>query len=998
MAIKGKDLFQDDGALEKAIKDLEAMEKAYAKMGDRIKADARKLSRDIKTVAGSSSEARKAIRDQAGAASALEKEQKKLSEAMSENAKRLAELREAKNEQNRLNRLTAKLNAAEEGSYQRLSAQYSINKIQLNKMSAEYRKTSKEGQKLEKQTREIYEQMKLLQEATGKHTLNVGNYKNSIRELADEMGNMPGVMGQVQGGVQGVSRAFKALLANPVVAVLGLIVGALAALFEGFRRSEGGAQLLARATGVLQGLMSGLSRIATVVVQNLKDFASDPLQGIKDLGNAIMQNIINRFNAMIKLVGLAGTALRQLVQRDLTGLKNTADQAGDALLTAATGAGADTWRDTAKGVNDLRKEITETANAFANLYARQREVRRENALLVSSIENLRTQQQLALQVQEDDTRGFRERTEAAKQARELTIQLAREELKIARNNLSVLNEEIALRESNNENVLNLLEERANAIREVANAERELTVGLEEGEELRRRLRQDAYERELDILIDGFDNTKTINEQKIADDTRTLEERRRILQETAQIGADSFNQQIAVIQKFTDQKLDADALLAESDARRQFAMIRELELSEIMEGRLLEVIRDRKSAIQDLATTERELEQQAEQQRAEIVAARVRQAEETFQAAKEGIEKEAEVRRSEINAMQATEEEKTKLRLEAERERLQKILSLYEDSEGQIVEADKEIVMNQIQAITNELNAAGSGAVPGASQERDLYDLLGIGISDDKKEALNSAFDDAKQQIGEWMALRQQMADQAVQNADREVQAAQNALNAELKKAELGYAANVSRAEDELKLQQDNQRKALERQRRAQREQLAIQTAQQAANLVTATSKILAEFPMPFALAPLALMWGTFAASKIRAFQETQFAKGGYEEFNYGGSHASGNDIPLGYTPDGKLRKVERGESMAIFSKSSMSKYGNLLPGLTNAINSGNLEGFVSRMGTTKFHGMLNVAAGIDTSRMERELSAIRQQGKERIYTDSKGRTVIKRGNQTLIYE
>jgi hypothetical protein len=276
--------------------------------------------------------------------------------------------------------------------------------------------------------------------------------------------------------------------------------------------------------------------------------------------------------------------------------------------------------------------------------------------------------------------------------------------------------------------------------------------------------------------------------------------------------------------------------------------------------------------------------------------------------------------------------------------------------------------------------------------------MGIGISDDKKEVLNSAFDSAKQQLSEWMAFRQQMADQAVQNADREVQAAQNALNAELKKAELGYAANVSRAEQELQLQRENQRQAIEDQKRAQREALVIQSAEQAANLVTATTKILADFGMPFALAPLALMWGSFAAAKVRAFQETQFAKGGYEEFNYGGSHASGNDIPLGYTPDGKLRKVERGESMAIFSKSSMGRYGSLLPGLTNAINSGNLESFVSRMGSSNFHGMLNVAAGVDTSRMENELKAIRKEVGEKVYTDGLGRVVVVRGNQKRIYE
>lgn len=55
----------------------------------------------------------------------------------------------------------------------------------------------------------------------------------------------------------------------------------------------------------------------------------------------------------------------------------------------------------------------------------------------------------------------------------------------------------------------------------------------ENEKTRRELKQDLFEKDLDILIDGFDKEKTINEQKIADEKRTFEDRRAILEKTKQ---------------------------------------------------------------------------------------------------------------------------------------------------------------------------------------------------------------------------------------------------------------------------------------------------------------------------------------------------------------------------------------------------------------------------------------------------------------------------------
>lgn len=73
----------------------------------------------------------------------------------------------------------AQINQSAEGSYNRLAAQYALNKIKLNAMSAAERSATDTGKKLEQETAAIYKEMILLQEATGNHRLSVGNYAKS---------------------------------------------------------------------------------------------------------------------------------------------------------------------------------------------------------------------------------------------------------------------------------------------------------------------------------------------------------------------------------------------------------------------------------------------------------------------------------------------------------------------------------------------------------------------------------------------------------------------------------------------------------------------------------------------------------------------------------------------------------------------------------------------------------------------------------------------------
>ncbi|MFR8762078.1 MAG: hypothetical protein ACLVFT_04665, partial [Megasphaera lornae] len=99
-----------------------------------IKSEAITVKAALEGVSGATENGRKTIRGASADTDKLTRAAKDLAFAESENAKRLAELKQAQKEANELNKLTTRLNQSAEGSYNRLSAQYSINKIYLNNM------------------------------------------------------------------------------------------------------------------------------------------------------------------------------------------------------------------------------------------------------------------------------------------------------------------------------------------------------------------------------------------------------------------------------------------------------------------------------------------------------------------------------------------------------------------------------------------------------------------------------------------------------------------------------------------------------------------------------------------------------------------------------------------------------------------------------------------------------------------------------------------------
>ena len=237
-AIKYSDLISPDNSINELITKLEQLGNTFTATISNIRQQASGLVTSLQNVSGATQQGQQATAQAARETDKLAQAQKQLTFAESANAKELARLKAQIKETNDITKLTERLNRSAEGSYNRLSAQYSLNKIRLNQMTQAERENTAAGRQLVKETNNIYQQMKGLQEVTGKYQLNVGNYTNSIiaalganRGFAGSIMSMGGSMQSVSASIKAFNTALMGLLANPVfLAIAG--VAATGAAFK----------------------------------------------------------------------------------------------------------------------------------------------------------------------------------------------------------------------------------------------------------------------------------------------------------------------------------------------------------------------------------------------------------------------------------------------------------------------------------------------------------------------------------------------------------------------------------------------------------------------------------------------------------------------------------------------------------------------------------------------------------------------------------------------
>lgn len=285
----------------------------------------------------------------------------------------------------------------------------------------------------------------------------------------------------------------------------------------------------------------------------------------------------------------------------------------------------------------------------------------------------------------------------------------------------------------------------------------------------------------------------------------------------------------------------------------------------------------------------------------------------------------------------------------------------------------------------------------AQEPKDIFDYLGIDVGPDGKEALKTGFDFAKDQLTSFFKLQKELTDERVKNTDRRVAAAENALDRELRLQEQGLANKVDLAQEELRLAKEQQEKAIKQKQKAVRAEQAIQTIQQGVNLVTAASKIFATVPFPFDLAAVGIMFGAFAAAKLKAFQLTKetFGEGGLTIIG-GGTHASGNDTPLGFSVKGKPAYAEKGEAHGIVSAQMTRRYSDILPTLFDSLNNGTFERVFQMQATNDIKSKdepMSVSLNADMSGTEKRLDKLQ----DKRYINESNQLVVISGNHKDTY-
>lgn len=249
---------------------------------------------------------------------------------------------------------------------------------------------------------------------------------------------------------------------------------------------------------------------------------------------------------------------------------------------------------------------------------------------------------------------------------------------------------------------------------------------------------------------------------------------------------------------------------------------------------------------------------------------------------------------------------------------------------------------------------------------------------------------------DWMETRVKMAEIAVESAKKEQDAAKTLLEYELEARANGFANNVSYARKEYEEKRKLTKKAAQDAQELARIQRAIDTAQQIQSLITATANIWSAEGLkgaagvPLALAAIGAMWISFGAAKLRAeqlanAQTEQYGEGMSEYLNYGGSHASGNDIDFGRKPDGTRRRVERGEMIGVINKRNVRKYG--VERVSDIISSLNHGTFEQSYGNA-FGGNITMPQGADLHKLERGVNELVEQG---------GQKVVNVGGKTIMY-
>ena len=208
--------------------------------------------------------------------------------AQTELTKQMIDVNKSISDNNAEIKVNTTLLTSQESSVNSLRAQLAKNTKELNAMSAATRNNTDEGKALAAETKEISDKLKEMEKAVGDNRRNVGNYAESVQEALSNTKGLSGATGTLASSMTGAIGSVKAfsaaLLANPIVAIVGLVLTLISTVEKLMKRNTEMATNLKAAfapfevifsrildgiTNLLNGVAKAIDWVSTKVVSLL---------------------------------------------------------------------------------------------------------------------------------------------------------------------------------------------------------------------------------------------------------------------------------------------------------------------------------------------------------------------------------------------------------------------------------------------------------------------------------------------------------------------------------------------------------------------------------------------------------------------------------------------------------------------------------------------------------------------------------------------------------
>lgn len=815
------------------------------------------------------------------------------------------------------------------GSYNQLYAQYNLIKNVLNAMSTEMRNAEGVGKKWEAEALRIMNAMKGMQEATGKHTLSVGDYTKAFNGLSiatqQVLREMPTLANSMQQFFIAISNnvpifvdnlkrvkdetgswavAMKGVLTSlfswqtallVVLTILPKIAKAISdkrkANEEEAKAQEKARKETEKAVEAYRSLYDILSDISVKVGTSITEVST-------------LTRILNDNNRSLEDRIGAGQRLKQIFDEELNGYSAEEIAAGKAMVT----------------IQQLTTLIYEqakaraTLNEITELTQKQLELEERAKLYENYKVGTRTVKELSEAIDEANKKGQSVRLGAQEQEYVNTYRSIMSEVRGLQNQINALTEQI--------DPSKLLDDATKGTKDALD---KITDYYWEWAESNAKIIKDAEDRDIalnDVKYEKAKDTyqKVLDEQKAAGKL-TAEQEKYLTDIILNLETERQQSRLAIIDKYYKQLWAEISKGLDTSVMEEYIDEEDVSISGKYEKMLANIstqIINARASLNDSLVN--------------------------------GSYEEAKQEGSILNDL-------LRDKLEKEREYQKALLQMRYET-GELTQDQYAIELANVDAAIDKSIAKLKGKqrrkvdildLLFGSKQTDEYGNVFKKLDDESKafiQELISGLQTAMQYMDEFMDKRIEMAEIAVEAAQKESEAAKTNLDYEMEARANGYANNVDLARREYEEKLAIEQKAIEEKKRLEKIQEGIDIATQISSLVTATAQIWAAYTkIPggkvLAIAATALMWSSFIAAKTQAAQLANaktYGEGGMEYIDYGGSHASGRDVDFGHTKDGRPRRIEKGEVVSVINKKNVEKYGvSNIENIVNSLNNGTFE-------------------------------------------------------------